>query len=83
MHLISQRGSRLCRPMRGGGSAPPEVVHPNHSGLRPALGRSPSVKSEFPEGHSPSAHRAAQPQTVLTLTADSLSKFAGQPELPA
>jgi hypothetical protein len=36
------------------------------SGLRPRLGRSPRFHQVLPEGHSPSAHRAAKPQTAFS-----------------
>ena len=52
---------RLRRLMCGGGSAPPELLTPIFLGLRPSLGGAAGFDQWLPEGHSPSAHRAAEP----------------------
>jgi len=44
-HRTRNEGSRLCRLMCGGGSAPPELFTLITPGLRPALGRSPRFVS--------------------------------------
>jgi hypothetical protein len=53
---------RLCRRMCGGGSAPPEVITLMISGCARSWCTAPDSDEGLPEGHSHSAHRAAQPR---------------------
>src|SRR5882724_3618773 len=57
--IIDRIAPRLCRPMCGGGFAPPSLALYFQGYARE--GRSPRKSYDSSEGHRPSAHQMAQP----------------------